>query len=275
MIRGNAVIATAGFFLGSYAGINLQILTALLLGISCVIGSGCVLNNYFDRHIDAKMDRTKNRAFVEGAVSEKKALIFAVILMIVGFGILFFTNTLAILTVFVGAIVYVGIYTPLKHISSHAALVGSISGAVPAVAGYLAAKNTFDLGAVILFFILVLWQMPHFYSIAIYRLNDYSAAGIPVLSVKKGISHTKLQMFFYILIFTLVTVSLSIFGYAGVSYALVALMLGSIWSILALWGFNPNTLDVKWARGMFIYSLVVIMVLCVTISVESVLMHHL
>src|SRR6202040_4019316 len=118
--------------------------------------------------------------------------------------------------------VYVVLYSFWKYRSSLATLVGSIAGAVPPVVGYCSVSNRFDTGAVLFFLILVLWQMPHFFSIAMYRLQDYSAAAIPVLPIKKGNHRTKVHMVFYILGFIMVAILLTVFGYTGYSYLIVA-----------------------------------------------------
>jgi protoheme IX farnesyltransferase len=241
MIRGNAIITVAGFLLASKGDINIWLLIATLAGISCVIGSGCVFNNYIDRKIDKKMPRTEGRALVTGKISGKNALFFASILGIIGFVILLlYTNILATIVALVGFVVYVGIYSPLKHSSVHAALIGSIAGAVPPVVGYVAVTNHLDPAALILFLILIFWQMPHFYSISIYRYDDYAAADIPVLSVKKGIARTKIHIIMYIILFIITSYLLTAFHYTGFTYALVAGILGLAWLALGLSRFQKK-----------------------------------
>src|SRR5208282_3822889 len=111
------------------------------------------------------------------------------------------TNPLAVSVAFAAFFIYVVLYGFWKRRKTVATLVGSIAGAIPPVVGYVAVSNRLDVGAWILFSILVLWQMPHFFAIAMYRLEDYKAASVAVLPAVKGIYATKVQMLLYILAF--------------------------------------------------------------------------
>ncbi|MEK7148738.1 MAG: heme o synthase [Patescibacteria group bacterium] len=270
IIYGNAITVAAGFALASRGNIDWFILLATLIGLSLVVASGCVLNNYFDRDIDGLMERTKNRALVNGSVTPRNALIFGKILAIAGLSILaFYTNLLTVAVSVVGLFVYVVLYSMwLKRTSVHGTIVGSISGAVPPVVGYLAVSNNIDAGAIILFFILAIWQMPHSFAIAIYRLEDYAKAGIPVLPVKKGIATTKIQMLIYVALFVMATFSLAVFGYAGYAYLLVMALLGFVWLALGVKGFYATD-NKLWARNMFIYSIIILVAFCIIIAVEG------
>src|SRR5262249_41218628 len=115
--------------------------------------------------------------------------------------------------------------------------------------------------------ILVLWQMPHFFSIAMYRKEDYQAANIPVLPVKSGNQKTKIQMFLYILFFILVCLMLIPLKTVGQPYLYTMPALGAAWLLLGLLGFKPSTDDTRWARHMFRLSLVVIIGFCVLVLV--------
>jgi protoheme IX farnesyltransferase len=244
----------------------------MLVGIACVMASGCVINNYIDRGIDVNMERTKNRATVTGVISPRNTIIFATVLGIVGtFLLAFFTNSLTTAIALLGGIVYVAVYSPLKHRSAHAALAGSVSGAVPPVVGYCAVTNSFDVGAFILFIIMVLWQMPHFYAIAIYRLNDYKAASVPVFPAQKGIFLTKIHILLYINAFITAALMLTLYGFTGYVYAVVVLILGISWLWIVLQGFRKNTDDTLWSKKVFKFSQIVLAVLFVVMSIESVL----
>lgn len=182
LVRGNVFAGVAGFFLGSLGiTVNVPLLCAMTLGLACVIASGCVLNNYFDREMDAKMERTKNRALPMGHVSERSAVLYGVVLGLLGGAVLvFFTTPLAFAAAFVGWFSYVWLYTPLKPRTPYALFVGAVAGAVPPVVGYTAVTNTFDVYAALLFVGLYLWQLPHFISIAVFRYHEYTAAGVPL-----------------------------------------------------------------------------------------------
>lgn len=154
---------------------------AMLLGISFVIASACVLNNIYDQDIDAKMLRTKSRPMPSRRISNRSAYIFAAILLSLGVFFLYFTTYLALGIALIGFFIYVFAYTPLKHKSGYALYVGAVAGATPPVVGYTAATGSLDLVAFGLFAFLFIWQLPHFISIAAYRFEEYEAAGIPLL----------------------------------------------------------------------------------------------
>lgn len=269
IIFGNLITAVGGFALGSIGRMNYALFLATLFGLGAVIASSCVFNNFIDRNADKKMARTQNRALVKGIVSIPKAVLFAVLLALVGITVLvLWTNTLTVIGAAIGFFFYVIMYSLIKYWTTHATLIGSISGAMPPVIGYCAASNRFDLGAILLFAVLVLWQMPHFFAIAMYRFDDYAAASIPVLPVKKGMHVTKVQMMLYIVIFIVAALMLTFFGYTGYVYGVVSAVFGAAWLLLGFKGFK-KTDDKVWAKKMFVFSLVVIMSLCAMMCLES------
>jgi protoheme IX farnesyltransferase len=263
---GNLITTIAGFALACSSGIDLVLFTETLVGLGLVIASACVCNNYIDRHSDKKMQRTKNRALAQGTISSPKALIFAFVLGMIGLPILAFcANYLTACMAFIGFLVYVGLYTFLKTHTRFATLIGSISGAVPPVVGYVAVSNQLDVGALLLFLLLVLWQMPHFYSIALYSFDDYKAASIPVLPIVRGIPITKIHITVYIAAFIALASLLTVYGYTGYAYLFSAGLLGGTWFWLSLKGFKVTD-DKRWARKMFALSLVTIVALSIVIT---------
>lgn len=272
IVYGNAITAVAGFILASQGAINYFLLFATILGLSLVVASGCVFNNVIDRDIDAKMERTKKRATVRGSISIKAGLVYASILGLVGLSLLaLYTNILTVSAALLGLFVYVVLYSMwLKRSSTHSAIVGSISGAIPLLVGYLAVHGQTDTGAVILFFVLALWQMPHAFAIAIYRLEDYKNASIPVLPLEKGVYATKVQIFIYASLFLIATLLLSLFGYTGRGYFYVMLILGSLWLLLCAEGFyNHEKDDRAWARNIFGFSILILIVFCVMVATST------
>lgn len=265
IIMGNSLTAAAGFSLASIETFNFGLFLAMLEGLALIIASACVFNNYIDRELDGKMERTKNRPLVLGYVSPKAAIIYAIMLGLLGTLILaLFTNLLTVCIALLGVFVYVIAYSFLKYYTTYGTLVGSIAGAVPPVVGYCAVTNYFDRGALLLFIMIVMWQMPHFYAIAIRRLKDYANASIPVHPVKKGVRSTKVHMFFYIVAFMLTPILLTFFGYTGYLFLGVLTFLSLVWLIMCLKGFKASC-DKIWARQMFIFSLVIVMAICVVI----------
>lgn len=269
IIYGNAMTLAAGFILASNWSINFLLFFATLVGMSLVIASGCAFNNYIDRGIDSKMERTRNRPLVVGKISGKNAIWFGTVLGILGFvTIAFLTNTLTLLITFIGFFFYVVLYSLSKRHGVYGTLVGAVSGSVPLVVGYTGAKGVFDLGALLLFTILVLWQMAHFYAIAIRRLDDYSAAQIPVMPVKYGIQITKINIIFYIIAFLVVTHLLTVFGYTGYLYAIIMALVSLIWLVIAILGFRKNIDDSVWAKKLFLFSLIVLTSFCIIIPID-------
>jgi len=243
----------------------------MIFGISFVIGSACVFNNYIDKDIDSKMERTKERSMVTKSIPARIAIIYGVFLGIIGFALLiFFTNLLTSFLAFVGFFFYVVMYSIWKRKSIYGTIVGSISGAIPPVVGYCTVSDKFDAGAIILFMILVLWQMPHFYAIAIFRLKDYANASLPVLPVKKGIFITKIHMLFYVLAFAIFLPMLTFFGYTSRVYLVCVILLSLFWLWTTIDGFFVKD-DVKWARKMFGVSLLVLTIFSIIISSFSIL----
>ena len=178
IIFGNLISVIGGFLLASKGHIDYPLFVWTLLGVSLVVASGCVFNNYIDRDIDRKMERTKNRVLVKGLISPEASLVYATLLGIAGFMLLWFgANPLACWLGVMGFVVYVGVYSLyMKRHSVYGTLIGSLSGAAPPVIGYCAVTGDFDSGAAILLAIFSLWQMPHSYAIAIFRFRRTATA---------------------------------------------------------------------------------------------------
>jgi protoheme IX farnesyltransferase len=269
IIYGNLVAAAAGFLLASKGQINFGLLIATLAGTSLVIASACVFNNYIDRGIDVNMARTKKRALVTKLIPGRNALIYATVLGVLGFVDLWlYTNWRTVLIGAVAFLVYVVLYAIGKRRTVHGTIVGSIAGSAPPVAGYVAVTNHFDAAAGLLFLIMTFWQMPHFYAIAIYRFKDYKAAGLPVLPVKRGLPAAKIQIVLYIVAFIAAVAMLSVLGYTGYSYLVVVGIAGLAWLRLALKGFGAQDNE-AWARRLFLFSLLVILVFSFMLAVDN------
>ncbi|HBN8289789.1 heme o synthase [Pseudomonas aeruginosa] len=270
IIFGNLIAVAGGFFLAARGSVDPMLLLATVIGLSLVVASGCVLNNCIDRDIDRHMERTRSRVTVTGQISLKAALAHGVVLGLAGFGLLLWkTNLQATLMAAFGFVVYVGFYSLwLKRTSIYGTLVGSLSGAMPPVVGYCAASGQFDMGAAVLLLIFCLWQMPHSYAIAIFRLADYQAAGIPVWPVARGIEATKRQILYYVLAFGAATLLLTLTGFAGYGYLVVALAVSAWWAFIAVSGFKAED-DRQWARKLFAFSIIAISALSVMMSIDS------
>lgn len=259
----------AGFLLAANGHIRIGLLIAAVTGTALVIASACVFNNIIDRDIDKKMSRTKKRALVQGSISIRAAILYGVVLGLLGFAILLaFINLLTTLLGLIGLVFYVVFYGIAKRKSVHGTLVGTIPGAMPIVAGYTAVTNSFDSAALLLLVIMVFWQMPHFFGIAIFRFKDYKAAGLPVMPVKAGIATTKIQIMLYVAAFAAACILLSNAHYTGTVFAVVMTLISLYWLWLGFKGWATRD-DTKWARGMFGFSLLALLVLSVLLSIES------
>lgn len=240
-----------------------------MLGTCLVIASGCVFNNYLDRHIDAKMVRTQQRAIVSGAVSGRIALVYGLSLGTAGFAVLsFFTNLLTVIIGIFGIAAYVLIYGYAKRRTIYGTLIGTISGATPPLAGYVAVSGRIDTTAVILFMILVFWQMPHFYSISLFRLSDYRKAKIPVLPAVKGELRTKIEIIVYALLFSVASLSLTVLSTAGYTYAVVMILVSFLWLATCIKGLYADD-TIKWARKVFGQSLLVLGMFSLMASIDT------
>lgn len=242
IICGNLLTCAAGFaWAGSF---DLFTLIPTLFGLSCIIAAGCVFNNIIDRNSDAKMARTQNRPLATGLVTPQSAALFATALAATGTLLLaLFTHPLPTLLALLGLFSYLALYTPLKYRTPHATLIGSIAGALPPVVGYTATTHTLDATALLLFLLLVFWQMPHFYAIALYRMKEYAAASIPVFPIAKGVRTTQIHMVLYLLAFTLLAFVFTPFS----------LLFTLPWLLFSFQ--NPTP---PWPRRMFLLSLLAI-----------------
>src|SRR5258708_34979828 len=172
------VTTSLGFFLGARGVDSVLHLCLTLLGVGCATGGAAMLNNYLERDLDAKMVRTRWRALPAGLVEPQRALISGVGLVL--FGVLLLAwkvNLLSGFLVLMAGFLYVLVYTPLKRITWLNTSFGAIPGAIPPMAGWVAATGRLDLGAWVLFAILFAWQHPHFLAIAWVFPEDYRAAG--------------------------------------------------------------------------------------------------
>lgn len=269
IIAGNALTAVGGFTLASRGFFDVSLFIGMLEGLFLIIAAASVFNNIIDKELDKKMVRTKNRPLPREVISPKAALIFAFLLGIMGVMVLsLFTNPLTLTVSLIGLVVYVLVYSFLKYKTSYGTLIGSIAGATPPVIGYIAVSGRFDLGAIVLFIMIALWQMPHFYAIAIFRLEDYAKGKIPILPLRKSVLTTKVHMVFYCLAFLMASTFLAFFDYTGPLYLILISVSSLFWLIFAIQGLTCKN-DQKWARKMFFASLFIVVTLCVFLAIPS------
>jgi len=270
IIIGNLISVAAGFFLAAKSETaDVALLAYTLAGVAMVIASGCVVNNIFDRDIDSRMDRTRSRLLVKGEINADHAFVFAIVLLLAGTAELYLlANPLSTVVVLLGYVFYVFFYTMwYKRTSVYGTLVGSVSGAVPPLVGSLAVTNYISLEAVLLFALFGLWQMPHSYAIAMFRMQDYKSAGIPVLPVVSGIEKARKHMMAYVVAFNVVAFALFLAGEGGYEYLAVASAVCFMWTRVT---FRPVTEDnyVQWSKSVFKVSLLVVMGISSVLGLE-------
>ena len=270
ILFGNFVTALGGYFVAAQGSVDFLLLLLTLLGTLFVVASGCVVNNVIDQDIDSKMQRTQNRAMVKKSISIPVALVFALVLGVIGFSILWFwVNAYAFLFAVIGFVVYVGFYSLwTKRTTIHQTIIGSLSGAAPPVIGYTAVANQFDLGALLIFIGYAFWQMPHSWGIAVYRFDDYKNAGIPILPVARSIHRTKVESLVYVILFCITMNGLYFYGYANWIYMIVLNALSLYWIYLTIQGFKAED-DQLWAKQYFMFSVKLITVISLIFSFTS------
>ncbi|MET0787016.1 MAG: heme o synthase [Paenisporosarcina sp.] len=246
---------------------ELDLMFYTLFGAALIIAGSGAMNNFIDRDIDPIMSRTKSRPTVTGRFAPAPVLAIALSFLVVGEILLFMASVSAGVWGLAGIISYVVLYTmwsKRKHVSN--TIVGSISGAIPPVIGWAAVEPTLGWGALALFLIMFAWQPPHFYALAMKRTEEYRAAGIPMLPVVKGFARTKKSMLLWVLIlFPLPFLLMDL----GTWFLILATALNVGWVVLAIKGFKAED-DLKWANGMFIYSLNYMTILFVSMIIFSI-----
>jgi protoheme IX farnesyltransferase len=269
IIISNLIASFSGFWLASKWEIDWILMFIMLIGSTLVMASACVLNNYLDREMDQKMERTSKRPLPTGRIHPRVVLWYGFILGAAGLVVLFSINTLTGFLGALGIFVYVVIYTAwLKRTSTWSTSIGGISGAMPPVIGYVAVTNEIDAGAWILFLILFLWQPPHFWALGIRRKEEYRAAGFSILPVVKGVKRTKWQMIPYVVLLIPVTILLYVYEYAGIFYLIAAVILGVIWLAYCIAGLTTKDDDL-WAKKTFMFSINYLMLIFLMMVIDT------
>ena len=264
------VVVTAGF--GYYLGVlgNLDFLKLLytVIGIALVAGSAAVFNQIIEHDLDATMERTRRRPIPSGNVRLSEAWIFAAMLSVLGTIVLVLgTNWIASTVALVTLVSYILIYTPLKRRTSYATLVGAIPGALPPVIGWTAARASLDIEAWVLFGIVFLWQMPHFYSLSWLYRKDFKRAHLPLLAVRDSDGRrTSRQALAYTLALIPMSLIPTFVGLGETTYLAGASVLGIMFLIVAIRFAISNSTD--HARELFIGSLIYLPLLWGILVVE-------
>jgi heme o synthase len=221
------ITTLVGFYMGSRDGLRLLLLFHTILGTALVAGGASALNQYFERDLDARMLRTRNRPLPDGRLLAGEALRFSTIISLMGIAYLsLFVNPL---TGALGALTlaaYIFVYTPLKTRTTFCTLIGAIPGAMPPLMGWTAARGEIDAVALTLFAILFLWQMPHFFAIAWIFTEDYARGGFSMHT--SGLS-TGRQIIFFCCALIPVSLLPTMLGVTGTLYFVGSMLLSFVY----------------------------------------------
>jgi protoheme IX farnesyltransferase len=200
-----------------------------LLGIGLAASAGAALNHWVDEEIDARMERTHSRPLPKGSISGRQAVTFALTLATLSMVILLaFVNTLTAALTFASMVGYAVIYSMfLKRSTPQNIVLGGAAGAAPPVLGWTAVTGELHGEALLLFLIIFVWTPPHFWALAIRRVDDYARADVPMLPVTHGVAFTKLHVLLYTILLVIVTIIPFLVMMSGIIYLAGALALGA------------------------------------------------
>jgi protoheme IX farnesyltransferase len=230
-----------------------------VLCVAVAAGAAGAINMWYDRDIDAVMKRTRNRPIPQGLVAPEDALAFGVFLTVAATATMgLAVNWTAAAILLLASLFYVFVYTiGLKRRTPHNIVIGGAAGAFPPMIGWAAVTGDIGIGAVVLFAIIFMWTPPHFWALALYRNDDYRAAGVPMLPVVAGERHTKIQMLIYTVLLLPLGVAPYWVGTAGIGYAAGAAVLGALFLICAVQVLREDgeATGYRAAKRMFGYSI--------------------
>lgn len=258
------VTAWIGMFLASPKITPWHALLFGTLGIASAASAAAIINHLMDRHIDSHMLRTQARPIASGRVSPTNAIIFAICLVLFAAVILSsLVNIITTILTFATFFGYAFIYTMyLKRATPQNIVIGGLSGAMPPLLGWTAVTGSIGYYGILLVLIIFIWTPPHFWSLAIYRTNDYAAAKIPMLPVTHGKNFTKLNIVLYTFLLLAVSCLPFVVGFAGIIYFVSAIILGSIFIAYALRLYFSSTINEhKRAIKSFNFSIVYLILL--------------
>ena len=257
-----------GMYLAVPGWVPLSTLFSSVFGIGLCAASAAAINHSVDKRIDSLMTRTQKRPVAHGRLSVQQALLFALILGVLGLSILaYFVNALTAALTFLTIIGYAGVYTGyLKRATSQNIVIGGLAGAAPPLLGWTAMSNHLDPHALLLVLIIFTWTPAHFWALAIYRFDEYQHAKIPMLPVTHGIRYTKLNVLLYTILLLVVSVLPVIVGMSGRWYLMGAVLLGARFLYWAIRLYRDDQAVI--ALRTFRFSIVYLMLLFVFLLVD-------
>jgi len=248
--------AVVGMFLSVPGLPDVSALVFGTIGIGMAASSAAVFNHVLDARTDILMMRTRGRPLPQGRLTAKAALTFASVLCVISMIILWFlVNPITAILTFLSLIGYAVVYTVwLKHATPQNIVIGGAAGAAPPVLGWTAVTGEVTSAALLLFLIIFVWTPPHFWALAIARLEEYSKVAIPMLPVTHGVAYTRLNILLYSILLLLVTVLPYLIGMSGLIYLVSALGLGLYFLYYAIRMYRDHE-DEALPMEMFKYSI--------------------
>lgn len=240
-----------------------------VLCIALGAGASGAINMWYDRDIDALMERTRDRPIPSGRVGPRQALVFGVVLSVLSVAVMGLSvNWTAAALLALAISFYVFVYTIwLKRRTAQNIVIGGAAGAFPPMIGWAAATGAVSLESIALFLIIFMWTPPHFWALALYRAGDYAKAGVPMLPVVAGKAHTRRQILVYALLLVPLSFLPLALGMAGVAYGAAAAIMGAGFLLLAVRVLRE--LGERSARQMFRFSILYLFVLFAVLLAEA------
>lgn len=238
------------------------------LGIGLAASSAAVINHVLDSRIDVLMSRTHNRPIAQGRLTDFQALSFAFVLCVLSMLLLWFIiNPLTAVLTFASLIGYAIIYTVfLKRATPQNIVIGGAAGAAPPVLGWTAVTGEIHSDALLLFLIIFTWTPPHFWALAIAKIDDYERVGIPMLPVTHGEQFTRQHILLYTVLLVLVTILPYLTGMSGLIYLVAAIGLGIAFLYYAIR--MQRDMDKELPMKVFRFSITYLMLLFAALLVD-------
>ncbi|MCE3013110.1 MAG: heme o synthase [Proteobacteria bacterium] len=243
-----------GIFLAP-ASVSFTVAMVSMIATSGLVAGACIINCVMEKDIDAQMERTKYRPLPAGRIKPQTATLLGIGLITLCLAALFFVvNPLTAVLGLIATITYVFLYTPMKQKTAWALFAGAVPGAIPPLMGWTTVTNEMSVFGWVLFGILFVWQLPHFLSISIYHADDYKKAGLKIFPDSLTLKTVIHKIVIYTFLLMGVTALPYFLGYNGLEYLVFTMVIGALFSMLALWGYNFETNKpelLKWSRRYF------------------------
>ena len=261
------------------APVKINFLDAIFSLIAVALGSGAAgaLNMWYEADLDSLMTRTCLRPIPTGKVTRNQALVFGILSSIVSvIALYFFSNLVAATTLAVTILFYVFVYTIwLKRRTSQNIVIGGAAGALPPVIGWAIATGGIALEPIILFLIIFIWTPSHFWTLSLYKFEDYKKANIPMLPITSGIKTTKLNIFVYSLILCPIALAPYLLNYSGMIYLLLSIYLSFYYVFTSYKLLKEKNLikEKKLAAKLFGYSIFYLFMIFTSILIDKVILN--